>query len=100
MLFVSGQIGVLPSTMQLVAGGIRAEAEQAIRNIQAVLEAQGYELKDVVKCTVMLADLSEWSAFNDVYRRFFHPPYPARSAFGARELALGARVELECIAAK
>ena len=57
-------------------------------------------MSDVVKCTVMLADMKEWPAFNEVYKTAFTPPYPARSALGANGLALGARVEVECIAAR
>ena len=66
--------------------------------IEAVLKANGLERKDVVKCLVMLADIDEWGRFNEVYAEFFQAPYPARSAFAATGLALGARVELECIA--
>lgn len=98
-LYLSGQIGLVPGTMKLAPGGIRDEARQAMENIRTVLEAHGYSMGDVVKCTVMLADMSEWSAFNDVYRTFFSGRYPARSALGANGLALGARVEVECIAA-
>jgi len=99
VLYLSGQIGVLPGTLKLAPGGTRAEARQAMENIRATLEAHGRSMRDVVKCTVMLADMSEWSAFNEVYVSFFSPPYPARSALGANGLALGARVEVECIAA-
>ena len=98
-LYLSGQIGLVPGTMKLAPGGIRDEARQAMENIRTVLEAHGYSMGDVVKCTVMLADMSEWSAFNHVYRTFFSGRYPARSALGANGLALGARVEVECIAA-
>lgn len=97
-LYLSGQIGVRPGMEQLVPGGIEAEARQTLENIRTTLETHGYTLSDVVKCTVMLADIAEWAAFNAVYRTFFSPPYPARSAFGATGLALGARVEVECIA--
>lgn len=99
VLYLSGQVGIKPGTMQLVAGGIREEARQALENIRTSLVAIGYTLGDVVKCTVMLADISEWAAFNEVYKTFFSAPYPARSALGANGLALGARVEVECIAA-
>jgi 2-iminobutanoate/2-iminopropanoate deaminase len=99
VLYLSGQVGIKPGTMQLVAGGIREEARQALENIRTSLVANGYTLGDVVKCTVMLADISEWAAFNEVYKTFFSAPYPARSALGANGLALGARVEVECIAA-
>lgn len=99
-LYLSGQVGVVPGKMQLVAGGMAAESRQALDNIRAVLEASGFTLSDVVKCTVMLADMSQWGTFNEVYKTVFEPPYPARSAFGASGLALGAQVEIECIAAR
>jgi 2-iminobutanoate/2-iminopropanoate deaminase len=98
-LYLSGQIGVVPGTMELVPGGVRAEARQTMENIKTSLEAHGYAMANVAKCTVMLADMAEWSDFNEVYVSFFAPPYPARSALGANGLALGARVEVECIAA-
>jgi len=99
-LYLSGQVGIKPGTMQVVPGGIREEARQTLENIRTSLEANGYAMGDVVKCTVMLADISEWAAFNEVYRTFFSAPYPARSALGANGLALGARVEVECIAVR
>ena len=99
MLYLSGQIGVLPGTFKLAEGGIRGETEQTLENIKTSLQAHGYSLADVVKCTVMLADIKEWAAFNEVYTRYFSPPYPARSAFAASGLAVNARVELECMAA-
>lgn len=97
-LYLSGQIGVVPGSLKLVPGGIKEETRQTMENIRITLEAHGYTMRDVVKCTVMLADISEWAAFNDVYRTFFPERYPARSALGANGLALGARVEVECIA--
>lgn len=100
MLYLSGQIGVKPGTLELVEGGMAAEAKQALANIRTTLEAHGWAMSDVVKCTVMLADMKEWPAFNEVYKTAFVPPYPARSALGANGLALGARVEVECIAAR
>jgi 2-iminobutanoate/2-iminopropanoate deaminase len=98
-LYLSGQVGVVPGKMELAPGGIEAEARQTLQNVKSLLEAHGASMSDVVKCTVMLADIAEWGRFNEVYRTFFERPYPARSAFGANGLALGARVELECIAA-
>lgn len=98
-LYLSGQIGVKPRTLELVEGGIAAEARQTLDNIQTSLEAHGYTMGDVIKCTVMLADMNEWATFNEIYQRYFERPYPARSAFGASGLAMGARLELECIAA-
>jgi len=98
LLFVSGQIGNLPGRLDLVPGGIRPEAAQALENIRAIVERHGSSMGQVVKCTVFLADVKEWSDFNDVYRAAFPGKLPARSAFGANGLALGARVEVECIA--
>ena len=98
-LYLSGQLGLVPGSMKLVAGGLEAEARQTLENIRTTLEAHGLTMRDVVKCTVMLADIAEWAAFNEVYKRHFAAPYPARSALGANGLALGARVEVECIAA-
>ena len=97
-LYLSGQVGIKPGTLELVPGGVQAEARQTLENIKATLETHGYSMRDVVKCTVMLADIAEWAAFNEVYKAYFSPPYPARSALGANGLAIGARVEVECLA--
>lgn len=99
MLYLSGQIGIVPISMKLAAGGIKEETRQTMENIKTSLEAHGYSMSDLVKCTVMLVDISEWNTFNEVYKSFFSGRYPARSALGANGLALGARVEVECIAA-
>ncbi len=97
-LYLSGQIGNVPGKKKLVEGGIVPETRQTILNIKAVLERHGSSLEQVVKCTVFLADIAEWSAVNGVYEKFFGPNYPARSAIAGSGLALGARVEIECIA--
>ncbi|MFC5526833.1 RidA family protein [Rhodanobacter ginsengisoli] len=97
-LFVSGEIGALPGKLVLAPGGITGEARQAIENVRDILRRHGATLGDVVRCTVFLADMKDWPAFNTVYREYFKPPFPARSATGATALALGARVELECMA--
>ena len=97
-LYLSGMIGLKPGTMDLVPGGIEAESRRTMENIRLTLEAHGASMDDVVKCTVMLADISEWGTFNEIYKTFFKDRYPARSALGANGLALGARVEVECIA--
>jgi len=97
-LYLSGQLGHIPGTMDLVPGGVGPETEQTLKNIKATLERHGSSLDKVVKCTVFMADIKEWPAMNEVYRRFFGPKYPARSAVGGGELALGARLEIECIA--
>jgi reactive intermediate/imine deaminase len=97
VLYLSGQLGNMPGKLELVPGGLEAETRQTMENIGAVLSANGLSFDDVFKCTVMLADMREWGAFNRVYVSYFKPDrLPARSAFGAASLALGARVELEC----
>jgi reactive intermediate/imine deaminase len=98
MLFVSGQVGIMPGTANLAPGGIAPEAQRVLENIKGILERHGSSMDRVVKCTVFLADIKEWQAFNDVYREFFKTNLPARSALGANGLAFGARVEVECIA--
>lgn len=97
-LYVSGQIGNRPGTLTLATGGIGGEAKQALENMKTVLEKHGSSLDHVVKCTVFLADIKEWPAFNEVYRTYFKKNLPARSALAASGLAIGARVEVECIA--
>jgi reactive intermediate/imine deaminase len=97
-LYLSGQIGIQPGTLKLAPGGIREEARQAMSNIKTSLEAHGYSMADLVKCTVMLADIARWGEFNEVYKSFFTGHFPARSALGVNGLALGAQVEVECIA--
>ncbi len=95
-LILSGQIGINPETGALPPGGIKAETKQTMENIKRTLEKYGSSLDQVVKCTVMLADISEWSAMNEVYVTYFPNQKPARSAFGTSGLALGARLEVEC----
>lgn len=99
LLHLSGMVGNVPGTLELAEGGIEAEARQVMENIRTLLEAHGSSLDRVVKCTVFLADIGEWEAFNQVYRTFFDGRYPARSAVGVDGLALDARVEVECLAA-
>ncbi|WP_317930037.1 RidA family protein [Halioxenophilus sp. WMMB6] len=98
-IYLAGTIGVKPGTLTLVEGGMEAEAKQTMDNVKAALESAGYAMSDLVKCTVMLADIAEWGAFNAIYKTYFSDPYPVRSALGANGLALGARVEVECIGA-
>jgi len=101
LVFLSGQLGNRPGEMALVEGGLRAETRQALENIEFILQAQGLGVENLLRCTVMLADMADWHAFNEVYREFFGTrPLPARSALGCNGLALGARVEIECIAAR
>ncbi len=96
-LYLSGNIGNIPGTLELAEGGIQGETRQTMENIRRVLEQFGSSMDQVVKCTVFLADMDEWGAMNEVYRTYFTNP-PARSALGASGLALDARVEIECIA--
>jgi reactive intermediate/imine deaminase len=98
MLYLSGQLGT-DSSGKLVPGGIEAETRQALQNVRAVVEQSGSSMDRLVKCTAMLADIADWPALNRVYLTFFPGHMPARSAFGANGLALGARIELECWAA-
>ena len=97
-LYLSGQVGLVPGTLTLVPGGLKNEARQTMSNIKTTLETHGYAMRDLVKCTVMLADMTKWGEFNEIYKTFFVDKYPARSALGANGLALGAQVEVECIA--
>jgi 2-iminobutanoate/2-iminopropanoate deaminase len=96
-LYLSGQIGNLPGTLDLAPGGIQGETRQTMENIKQALQHFGSSMDRVVKCTVFLADMNEWGAMNEVYRTYFETP-PARSALGASGLALNGRVEIECIA--
>ena len=98
LLFISGQVGSDDSGV-LVEGGITPESHQVMRNIRDIVYRRGLTMNDVVKCTVFLADVSQWGDFNQVYTTYFSKPYPARSALGANGLALGAALEVECIAA-
>ena len=98
VLYLSGAIGTKPGELALVEGGIQAETRQTLENIRTVLHAAGADLEDVVKCTVFLADIGEYAAMNEVYGAFWGGTPPARSAVAGSGLALGARVEIECIA--
>lgn len=96
-LFLAGQIGSAADG-KLVAGGVAAETRQALTNVKDVLERHGSSLDRIVKVTVMMADMNEWAAMNAEYVKFFGLHLPARSAFGCNGLAMGARMEIECIA--
>lgn len=97
ILFLSGEIGDAGEGTGVVPGGIVPETHRVFERIEATLARHGLGLEDVFKCTVMLADMSEWQAFNEIYAGYFEPGrYPTRSAMGVSGLALGARVEMEC----
>ena len=99
LLFLSGQIGYDQEAAALVEGGIQAETGKTLDNIKATLAKYGATMDDLVKCTVMLADIEEWPAMNEIYATYFPNNKPARSAFAGSGLALNSRVEIECIAA-
>jgi reactive intermediate/imine deaminase len=102
LIFVSGQIGseLVDGLPKLVAGGIEPETRQTLDNIKTILAKAGSSMEKVVKCSVMMADMAEWPKMNAIYATYFPGPKPARSAWGANGLALNARVEIECIAAR
>ena len=99
LYFLSGQIGMDHSTRTLVKGGIESETKQALENIKAVLQVHNLSMDNVVKCTVILADIEDFQQFNKIYASYF-PHKPARTTFAAKGLARGAKVEIECIAAE
>ena len=99
LFFLAGQIGKDHTTGQLAAGGIQAETRQCLENIKAVLEQHDLEMGDVVKALVILDDIEDFAAFNEVYRTYL-PQKPARTTFAAEALAAGAKIEIEVMAVK
>jgi 2-iminobutanoate/2-iminopropanoate deaminase len=99
-LYVSGQIPINPESGKLVEGDISVQTEQVFRNIAAILNVAGYSFTDVVKSTCLLNDMANFKAMNEVYARYYPEKQPARSAFAAKELPLGALIEIETIAMK
>jgi 2-iminobutanoate/2-iminopropanoate deaminase len=100
LVFLSGQTPLDPATGRLAEGGIAAQTEQCFKNLFDVLEAGGLTPDDVVKVTVFLTNMNDFAAMNEVYKKQFSEPYPARSTIGVAALPLGASVEIELIAAK
>lgn len=98
MVFTSGQIPLDPATGSIVGSDVEAQTRQALANVRAVLEAAGAALKDVVKTTVYLADMNDFSAMNSVYSQFFTENYPARSAVQVARLPKDVKVEVEAVA--
>jgi reactive intermediate/imine deaminase len=98
MLYLSGQIGIVAGTRQLADTGIVGQTRQALENVKAVLAYGGSSLERVVKCTVFLADIRDYAKMNEVYATYFSKDPPARSTVAGSGLALGARVEIECMA--
>ena len=97
-LFLSGQIGLDPASGELTAGGVLAETRQVLENLRAVLTAAGAALDDVVRTTIYLVDLADFSRVNEIYTGFFRAPYPARATVGVAALPRGARVEIDAVA--
>ena len=98
ILYLSGELGVIPGKLILVEGGVIAETRQALDNIKATLERFGSGMDKVIKCTLFLADIKEWEQVNRVYIDYFKQGLPARSAVAGSGLGLGARIEIECMA--
>jgi len=99
LVFVSGTLGTLPGGFELASGGAGAETRQTLVNLDTILVAAGSSLRDVVKASVFLADLADFAAMNEAWSERFEAEPPARITVGGVQLALGARVEIECIAA-
>ncbi len=99
LFFLAGQIGMDRSVGKLAEGGIQGETEQAIKNIEGVLKYHGLSLDNVVKCTVILSDIKDFRAFNEVYVKYFTQK-PARTTYAAAGLAVGAKIEIDVIAVK
>ena len=100
LVFVSGQLPIDPATGAFPEGGVKEQTRQSLLNTQAILEAAGLGLANVVKTTVFLADMGDFAAMNEVYATFFSAPFPARCAFAVKTLPKGALVEIESIAAR
>ncbi|MDR1406063.1 MAG: RidA family protein [Prevotellaceae bacterium] len=99
-LYVSGQLPIDPATGKFVAGGVAEQTAQCLKNTGAILAEAGYDCSSVVKSTVLLADMNDFAVMNEVYARFYAAPYPARIAFQAARLPMGAMVEIETVAVK
>ena len=99
LLWASGQLGVLPASGALVGDGVAEQAEQALRNLDAVCRAAGTSLVKAVKCTVYLTDMADFPVVNQVYERFFEQPYPARATVQVAALPRGGRVEIDAVVA-
>lgn len=99
-VFASGQIPIVPATGELNVGTIEEQARQVLSNLGAVLEAAGSSLNDVVKATVFLQDMNDFSRMNAVYQEFFQAPYPARAAVQVARLPRDVKIEIEAVAVK
>ena len=100
MLFVSGQVAVDQASGKLIEGGIEAQTRQVLGNLKSIVEKAGYTMNDIVRCTVLLSDISFYNPMNQVYMEFFPADPPARMAFAVKDLPMGALVEIDAIAVK
>jgi len=100
MLFISGQIPIVPDTGKIIEGSIKEQTQQVFRNIEAILNEAGYSFKDVVKSTCLLKDIADFKEMNEVYSGYFPDNKPARAAFAVKSLPMGALIEIESIAIK
>ena len=100
LVFASGQVPIVPATGEFVEGGIQEQTRQALTNASHILRAAGTDMRHVVKTTVYLSDIANFTPMNEVYARFFSEPFPARSAVAVRDLPKGALVEVEVLAVK
>lgn len=99
-LYISGQLPMNPATGKIVEGGIKEQTKQALENVKAILEEAGYDLKDVVKSTCLLSEISNFQDFNSVYATYYNENPPARAAFAVKDLPLGVLIEIETIAVR
>ena len=99
-VYVSGQLGIDPATGNFVEGGAVAQARQSLTNSSNILKEAGLSMKNVVQVTVLLADINDFAAVNEIYKDFFEAPFPARSAFAVAALPKGGKIEIEAIAVK
>lgn len=97
-VYVSGQLGIDPSTGNFAEGGTEAQTRQSLTNISNILKEAGLSMKNVAKVTVLLADINDFAAVNEIYKDFFEAPFPARSAFAVAALPKGGKIEIEAIA--
>lgn len=97
-VYVSGQLGIDPSTGNFAEGGTEAQARQSLTNISNILKEAGLSMRNVAKVTVLLADINDFAAVNEIYKDFFEAPFPARSAFAVAALPKGGKIEIEAIA--
>jgi 2-iminobutanoate/2-iminopropanoate deaminase len=99
LLFVSGQLG-LDTAGQFIGGDAASQTRQSLKNIQVILEAAGYNMADVIKATIFLADMNDFSTVNGIYQEYFNPPYPARACIQIARLPKDGKVEIEVIAGR